>query len=142
MSGEPAGEGAFEVVVQPATDRYDPGDDRWLAQASDMYTELDRQVGGVRRELTLVAESKGPVEAVILALGSAGAFRAAVEFFRAWLARDRTRSVEISWTIDGSPQKVVMRGDALDLSVLQPVVHAAAGRIGGAPWAIPATGPS
>jgi hypothetical protein len=142
MTSDTASNTALELIIEAKSDRYDPLDDRWLTQTNELYTALCRDVGGARLERTAVPGAKGTAEAIILALGSAGVFTAAVEFFRAWLGRDRTRSVEISWNVDGVEQKVVMRGDALDLSTLQPVTAAAASRIGGAPWPIPATGPS
>jgi len=87
--------------------------------------------------------TKGAVEGVILALGSANAFLAAVQCFRAWLQRGRSRHLEITWTTeDGREEKVVLRGDAIDVAPLKAVAEGAARRIGGEPWQIPDTGPS
>jgi hypothetical protein len=58
------------------------------------------------------AVAKG-VEAIILALGSAGAITAAVEALRLWLARDRRRSVQLSWTVGGHHREVVLAADKL-----------------------------
>ncbi len=133
---------AFEVIIQPRTDRYDAHDERWRGQVSQFYESLDQEVGGLRRETSAVEGTKGGVETVILALGSAGAFTMAIEFFRAWLKRDRTRKLEISWSVDGKESRVTVCGDEIDLSAVQTVAEAAAGRIGGGPWPKPTTEPS
>jgi hypothetical protein len=49
-----------------------------------------------------------------MALGSAGAFTAAVDCLRAWLSRDRTRRIELAWTVDGREEKIVLQGTAID----------------------------
>jgi hypothetical protein len=59
------------------------------------------------------AVAKVGADAVILALGSAGAITAAVEALRLWLARDRRRSVQLSWTVGGHHREVVLAADKL-----------------------------
>jgi hypothetical protein len=59
------------------------------------------------------AVAKVGVEAVILALGSAGAITAAVEALRLWLARDRGRRVQLSWTVGGERREVELAADRL-----------------------------
>jgi hypothetical protein len=134
--------GEIELTLEPRTDHYDPHDDRWRAEVSDLLSGLDREVGGVRQERSPVTGAKGGVEAVIVALGSAGAFTATVEYLRAWLGRDRTRSLEISWSVDGQEQSVSVRGEAIDQSALQQLAGAVATRIGGVEWAAGGTEPS
>ncbi|MGH9149319.1 MAG: effector-associated constant component EACC1 [Acidimicrobiales bacterium] len=136
------GGGALELVIEPATDRFDPDDERWHDQVGDLMLGLRKEVGGVRREVTPVDGTKGGVAQVILALGSAGAFTAAVEYFRAWLGRDRTRRLEVSWEVDGERQSVSVQGDAIDQSAIRALAEAAARRLGGAPFPAPATEPS
>src|SRR5207244_1968303 len=89
---------AGELVLSLETARFEGDDERWLDQKRALYVELRREVGTVRRELTAEPGAKGATESLILALGSAGAFKAATTCIRAWLARDRTRRVELSWT--------------------------------------------
>jgi hypothetical protein len=133
----------LELRLGPGTDRYDPADERWLRQANDLYADLRGELDGVRKESVPVPGSKGAVESMVLALGSANAFLAAVQCFRAWLQRDRTRHLEITWTTDdGREEKVVLRGDAIDVAPLKAVAEGAARRIGGEPWQIPDTEPS
>jgi hypothetical protein len=59
------------------------------------------------------AVAKVGVEAVILALGSAGAITAAVEALRVWLARDRGRRVQLSWTVGGERCEVELAADRI-----------------------------
>jgi hypothetical protein len=59
------------------------------------------------------AVAKVGVEAIILALGSAGAITAAVEALRLWLARDRGRRVQLSWSVGGQQGEVVLSADKL-----------------------------
>jgi membrane-associated two-gene conflict system component 1 (EACC1) len=105
---------ALELTLSTCSDRFDNDDDRWLAQESDLLESLRREVGGVRRDMVAVPGHKGLVESVILALGTAGAFTAAVDCLRAWLRRDRTRRVELSWTVDGREERIVLQGTAID----------------------------
>lgn len=133
---------ALEVTLEAHSDRFDEGDGRWRDQVADLVTSLGREVGGVRREVTPVPGSKGGAEAIVLALGSAGVFTAAVEMARSWLGRDRSRSLEITYLVDGQEQRVTVRGDAVSDEAVQAVADAAAKQIGEASWANPATKPS
>jgi Effector Associated Constant Component 1 len=142
VGAQAGGEPVLELILEPRSDRYDPDDERWRDQVRDLYAGLRDEVGGVRRERVPMEGTKGGLEAVILALGSAGVFTATVEYLRAWLGRDRTRTLEVSWTVDGRTQTVSVRGEAIDQSALRTIAEAAAARIGGEPWPTPPTKPS
>jgi hypothetical protein len=92
----------FEVAVEPHNDYYDPGDDRWRDQVATLVADLDAQVDTVRRGRR-VEGTKGAADQLIIALGSAGAFQAAVDCLRAWLGRDRDRRIDLRWEENGSP---------------------------------------
>lgn len=124
-------ESSFELRIEPTTGRFDPDDDRWRAQVAEMVADLGRDVDGVRREHTPVPGTKGSLETLVVALGSAGAFTAAVELFRSWLGRDRSRGLDISWSSDGNTHRVSVRGDAIDETAIQAVAEAAARKLGG-----------
>jgi hypothetical protein len=66
-------------------------------------------------------------------------FTAALEYLRTWLGRDRSRSLEISWTDGGETKSVSIRGEAIDQSVLKTLADAAASRLGETPWESPPT---
>ncbi|MFP5319336.1 MAG: effector-associated constant component EACC1 [Acidimicrobiia bacterium] len=129
--------GTFELVLEPQSGRYDPDDERWREQVGQFVDALRREVGGVRRERTAVEGTKGSVETLIVALGSAGAFTAAVEFFRSWIGRDKSRSLDICWTAEEGQCRVSIRGDAVDQTTLQVVAEAAARQLRTVqePWA-------
>lgn len=132
----------LDLVIEPRSDRFDPADDRWRSQVSEFYRGLDGEVGGIRRQPERVEGAKGAVETVIVALGSAGAFTAAVEYLRAWLGRDRTRRLDVSWAVDGHTERVTVSGDAVDMEALNRIAEAFAVRFGERPWPSPPTAPS
>ncbi len=119
----------FELQIEPVTSRFDPDDDRWRAQVSQLYSGLGDEVGGVRREHVSIPGAKGEIATVILSLGSAGAFTAMAEYLRAWLGRDKGRSLDVSWTEDGEEHKVSIRGEAMDNASFQALAEAAATRL-------------
>jgi hypothetical protein len=135
MAPEQGGDGeAFEMVIQPRTDRFDPADDRWLQQVSLLFQDLQRGVGGVTRRHEPVEGTKGGVEVVIMALGSAGAFTAGLEMLKSWLARDRSRKLDITYTVDDRTETVSIAGDAIDKDAMAKITDAVAARLGNAPW--------
>lgn len=123
----------FELVLAPGTASFDPEDDRWRQQVSLLFTNLEAEVGGVRREFTTVAGTKGSAASVILALGSAGAFTAALQFFRAWLDRDKSRHLEVGIDVDGRHERIVLRGGGLSEQAFETLVTAAATRLAAEP---------
>ncbi|MFG1610199.1 hypothetical protein [Actinoplanes sp. NPDC049265] len=117
-----------DVVVSTDSARYDVNDERWAAQTRDLLDELRREVPGYRVESTVAPGTKGTADSVILALGSAGTLSAAAACFKAWLARDRTRRVVLSWERDGRQERIVIEGDAVDLQSIHQL-GAAIGRL-------------
>jgi hypothetical protein len=101
------------VGISAFSDRFDDDDADWLDQQAGIFAEL-QNLPGVTRETPAPAGVKGTADVVILALGSAGAFTAAVETLRLWLTRDRSRSIEIAYrTADGREQSLVVRSTGL-----------------------------
>ncbi len=131
--GDGQGE-TFELALHPASDRFDADDERWQEQVSLLFQELQRDVGGLCRRREAVDGTKGGVETVVLALGSAGAFTAGLEMLRAWLARDRSRRLDISYTIDGRSEVIAIAGDGIDKDAMAKLSDAVAGRLAGAAW--------
>jgi hypothetical protein len=74
------------------------------------------------------------VDQLIIALGSAGAFQAAVDCFRAWLGRDRDRRIDIRWEENGVERSVTLTGEAVDVATIREMAKAAVDRVGGPPW--------
>jgi hypothetical protein len=127
------GAGSFELTIEPTNASFHEEDERWRDQVAAFYADLQGEADLLRRSTT-VAGTKGAVEEVIVALGSAGAFTAAVEFFRAWLARDRSRHIDVRWNEDGVERYVTLVGDAVDVESVREIARAAARRVGGQAW--------
>ncbi|MBN2343845.1 MAG: hypothetical protein JXX29_13455 [Deltaproteobacteria bacterium] len=105
---------ALEFVITPVNDNYDPSDDRWLDQVTGLLNDLQAEVGDVRKEVTPQDGKKGGFEAIILALGSAGAISAAVEMFKSWISRDKRRELEISIERDGKKETYRISSNRMD----------------------------
>jgi Effector Associated Constant Component 1 len=129
----PGGDGPFNITVDPRNDQYDPDDERWLDQVTSLRRELGRQVDLIR-DGRPVAGTKGAADQLIIALGSAGAFQAAVTCFRGWLARDRDRRLDIRWEEDGVARSVTLTGQDVDAQTIRDIAKAAIGQRGGSPW--------
>lgn len=115
---------AVELRLEPVSERFDSSDDRWLDQVAGFVTELQDGVGGVTRQREPVEGTKGALDSILLSLTSAGALTAAVELLKAWLSRDRSRSVKVSWTADGSVQQLELAGSQVDSAAFDQVVSA------------------
>ena len=105
---------SVNLEIAPASGRFEGDDESWLGQVNKLYDDLQAEAGGLSRNPVAQPGSKGALEATILALGSAGAFRAAVQCWRAWLSQDRTRRLEINWNIDGRQGKVSVDSTRID----------------------------
>ena len=132
MSG-PGADGLFEVAVEPRNDQYDPDDDRWRDQVATLVSDLDAQVDTVRRGRP-VEGTKGASDQLIIALGSAGAFQAAVDCLRAWLGRDRDRRIDVRWEENGVERSVTLTGEAVDAETVREIAKAVVARAGGSQW--------
>jgi hypothetical protein len=124
---------SFEFAIEPRSDDYQPDDDRWRDQVTGLYSALQDQADVVRRG-SAVAGTKGTLDAFVVALGSAGAFTATLECFRAWLGRDRSRRIDVRWEENGAERFVTLTGDAIDVDSVRDIAKAAAQRVGGAAW--------
>jgi hypothetical protein len=122
MAG-PGVERTLEVAVEPHNEQYDPDDQRWRDQVATLYTGLHAEVGTVDRGHATEG-AKGVIDQLVIALGSAGAFTAAVECLRAWLERDRYRSVDIKWDENGVARSVRLTGQAMDADAIREIAEA------------------
>ena len=129
------GELELELVIEARTNMYGRDDDRWRAQVALLRRELQASIDTTERQ-RVVPGAKGAIDELIVALGSAGAFTAMVECFRAWLGRDRSRRIEVRWDVDGTERHVTFCGDAVDAETVREVARAAAARVGGQGWPV------
>lgn len=130
---DPSGDRRLELVVEPRSDDYEAADDRWRVQVGTFYQELADRVDTYRRGRS-VPGTKGTVDELILALGSSGALTAAVECFRGWLQRDKSRRIDVRWDEEGVERHVTFSGDNVDAATVKEIARAAAARVGGLTW--------
>jgi hypothetical protein len=119
----------IEILLEPKSEDYDPSDDRWMEQVGELYDGLQSEAGDVRKEVTAQEGQKGGFESVIMALGSAGALTAAVDVFRAWLARDRTRTVKLSIKVNDQIQEFEFSGSGMNKEQLNSFVEIAMNKL-------------
>jgi len=105
---------ALTVQLTAKSERYDVEDARWAEQVTQLVGALRREVGGVEVVWEPAPGTKGGTEAIILALGSAGAFSVALEVFRSWLGRERTRSLNVVVDEAGVRRQFTVRATQLD----------------------------
>ncbi|MFE7313440.1 hypothetical protein ACFU7T_10070 [Streptomyces sp. NPDC057555] len=121
-----------EVTIEPGTGRFDPSDQRWLDQVAALHAALAEEAGKVSRRAAPKPGRKGAVDAVVVALGSSGALTAAVSCFKAWLARDKTRTLTVTWTDQAGAEKVVkVSGNNIDQASFQALAEGVRNRLGG-----------
>jgi hypothetical protein len=117
----------IEMQLIAHSDRYDDEDPRWLDQVADLTSELRRETEAVRHRREPAPGAKGAADQMILALGTAGAFKLAVDVVRTWLARDKSRSLRITVSgPDGSPRTVELSAENAGGDAWQPIIEAAA----------------
>jgi hypothetical protein len=107
----------FKLVA--TSDALPSNDQRWRNQVDGLLSDLKRNAGDVRREITPVPGQKGGAEAIILALGSSGAITAAIAIFKAWLARASDRTIEIDGKIGGRQVQLKLTGQNIDEKTLR-----------------------
>ena len=124
----------LDINLVPRSDRYDDEDDRWRDQVADLVHELRVETEAVKVARMPVAGTKGSLDQLVLSLGSAGVFTAALDVMRIWLARDRTRSIELKYQDrQGKVQHLSVTAEHADEHALAPVIAAVAAQIEAAP---------
>ncbi|MEV4887787.1 hypothetical protein AB0K48_00150 [Nonomuraea sp. NPDC055795] len=121
-----------EFMVTAESSRYRLDDVRWSAQARELHTALMHSETGARL-LRIPAEgTKGFTETLVVGLTSAGTVTAALGIFKAWLARDKTRRIVVTWTSNGDEGRIVLEGDSLEAGALQLMAVELMARMNGA----------
>ncbi|MDA1360482.1 hypothetical protein O1R50_12665 [Glycomyces luteolus] len=104
-----------DVAISTETAKYAPDSPQWRREVAAFATDLSRETGSVTTRSTNVPGTKGGIAEVILALGTSGALVSAVQVFRAWLGRDKTRTITATWTDeDGKEQRFTLTGENID----------------------------
>lgn len=115
-----------EMSIRPRSSAYDASDARWINQVQTLLSSLQVNVGQVRKDVTPVAGQKGGLVEIIVALGSAGAVTAAVEVFKLWLGRDKTRSIDITTKTGDVEKKITITGENISKELLAQALKQAA----------------
>jgi hypothetical protein len=121
----PPSSARFKLVA--TSDAFPTSDQRWQNQVESLLTDLKRNGGDIRKEVTPVDGRKGGAVDIMVALGSSGAIAAAVTVFRAWLTRSADRSIEIEGTVDGREVKLKLTGRNIDEATLRQALKLAGG---------------
>jgi hypothetical protein len=106
-----SGQGGGEVEIHLCSSKFDENDEGWISQQRRFYAELRRDTGAASLNSVPQQGSKGSAETIIVALGSAGVFSSAVSLFQSWLARDRTRRIELRWKRNGQADSFLLEGN-------------------------------
>ncbi|MFE4599849.1 hypothetical protein ACFRKE_03250 [Kitasatospora indigofera] len=119
------------MAILAGTGRFDLGDARWQDQVATLHAALRENAGTVFVRGVPEPGWKGDVDTVLLALGSSGALTAAVACFRAWLARDKTRTLTVTWIDEsGDERSVHVSGNNVDQASFQALAEGIRRRIG------------
>jgi len=102
------------ILLDPGSARFDPDDERWLQQVNAFVQELRDHTNSVSNRSTTVPNTKGTVESIIMSLGSAGALTASIEFFKAWLGRDKTRNIKVLFGDEGNLQSIELTSTSIN----------------------------
>lgn len=104
-----------DVVISAETAKYAPDSPQWRRETAALHSDLQRETGSVTTQSTPAPGAKGAAVDVILALGTSGALVSAVQILRAWLGRDKTRSITATWTDeDGKERRFTLTGQNID----------------------------
>ena len=116
----------LEVGLVARNDRFHEDDPRWLEQIAVLVQELRRGTESIRLRRTPVPGTKGAADQLILSLGSAGAFSVALHLVRSWLARDKHRCVEVTFTdAEGRVNTIRLSAENAGPDALAPLISAA-----------------
>jgi hypothetical protein len=105
-----------EVAISTETAKYAPDSPQWRREVAAFASDLNRETGSVTTRSTQMPGTKGGgIVEIILALGTSGALLSAVQVFRAWLGRDKTRTITATWTDeDGKERRFTLTGENID----------------------------
>jgi len=112
---QPSSHSGQFVVIEPRTDWYDPEDGRWLAQVNELRAALGPYLAPPGNAPTQPGR-KGAAEfggALLVLLSTPRALPAILEAMQAWLDKDRTRSLKVSYRASDDQESVEVTGTGM-----------------------------
>jgi len=98
-------EGTVRLRITPQSDFYAAGDERLADEAFELQQAFQRELPETV-EARPVPGEKGIVTEIVIPLVSSGALTAAVEVFKAWLAKRPTnRKIELEFELERGKEK-------------------------------------
>jgi hypothetical protein len=105
----------MEIELDVFSERFDPHDDRWLDQVAQLVTDLRREVGEAGRHADPSPGMKGSdFGPIVVYLSSAGAFMAVAEVLKAFINRDRGRSIRATRRVNDHLEQIEINGSNVE----------------------------
>jgi hypothetical protein len=110
----------LRVSVAATSDRFDADDDRWLSQVRLLHEDLGQQTPLVSGRPTAVRPgTKGGWLPDVALLLSPAVVAGVVAVVKAWLVRDRDRTVHLAWEVNGEKGEFTATASTADNATLQ-----------------------
>ncbi|MGW3283581.1 effector-associated constant component EACC1 [Streptomyces sp. NPDC001002] len=127
----------LRVSVTATSDRFAVDDDRWLSQVRLLHEDLGRETPLVTgRPVAVRPGTKGGWLPDVAVLLSPAVVAGVVAVVKAWLVRDRDRTVHLAWEVNGRKGEFTATASTADNATLQAALEhglrAAAGTDAGA----------
>ncbi|MEU6857886.1 hypothetical protein AB0B28_03270 [Glycomyces sp. NPDC046736] len=109
-----------EVRIEAETSKYAPDSPQWRNELAELHRMLGSEAGSVSLRPNEGAEgTRGVLETVVLALLSPAAIAGGVACFKAWIGRDKTRSLKVSWSEGDTDRHITLTGENIDQRSMQ-----------------------
>ncbi|MFJ6086324.1 hypothetical protein ACIQI8_33545 [Streptomyces sp. NPDC092369] len=110
----------LRVSVTATSDRFAADDDRWLSQVRVLHGDLGRETRVVTGRPTAARPgTKGGWLPDVAVLLSPAVVAGVVAVVKAWLVRDRDRTVHLAWEVNGRKGEFTATASTADNATLQ-----------------------
>ncbi|GAA4612515.1 hypothetical protein GCM10023195_53710 [Actinoallomurus liliacearum] len=100
----------MDFAITAHSERFDEQDRVWLKHEAELFAALRERGIPLWSGNAFGSGDKGLPETIVMALTSAATLKSAVECWKLWLERDRTRRMEITRTHDGVDESLTISG--------------------------------
>ncbi|WOD43122.1 effector-associated constant component EACC1 [Hwangdonia lutea] len=108
----------IEVILHPTSDFFDEKDSRWTQQKNLLVRDLQGRATKVEKRSEPVEGMKGGLETLIITLGPA-VITGIVDVVKAWLARDKSKKIELTANINGKIVSFTADANGVDKNTLK-----------------------